>query len=59
MRRSKDPLLPKNRIDDSANDAKKHLGNVKKKHGSRDIMTEVKAAIEDLNKILKDNHHQA
>jgi len=59
MRRGKDPLKPKDRIDESANDALKHLGNVKKKHGSRDIMTDVKAAIKDLNKIVQDNHHQA
>jgi hypothetical protein len=55
----KDPDLPKDRIDDAANDALAALKRIKKKRPSKELRVDVDTAIKDLKKITSDNHHQA
>jgi len=59
MRRRKDPFLPKDRIDDKAQDALDALDRIKKKGLSKELRANIVKVKNDLHDILRDNHHQA
>lgn len=54
-----DPYKPKDRIDALAEDALKALSRIKKKGLTEELRLDIKRAIDDLQKIQMDNHHQA
>jgi hypothetical protein len=59
MRRRKDPFLPKDRIDDKAQDALDALDRIKKKGLSNELQADIDEAKNKLREIKRDNHHQA
>ncbi len=52
------PNLPKERIDDKAQDALDNLDRIKKKGLSKELRANIVKVKNDLHDILRDNHHQ-
>jgi hypothetical protein len=53
------PNLPKERIDELADDALDNLDRIKKKGLSKELRANIVKVKNDLRDIKRDNHHQA
>lgn len=53
------PNLPKERIDELADDALDNLDRIKKKGLSNELQADIDEAKNKLREIKRDNHHQA